>query len=98
MCPQKQSNNKSINRRDFLKVSGLTGLAASSVASILAACTTAPKTATTSGSAETPVASTGKELRIIAINLPWGLALRDEIATAYEKETGVKIIVDVVTL
>lgn len=96
MCPQKQSNSRSINRRDFLKVSGLTGLAASSVASILAACTTAPKTATTSGSAETPVASTGKELRIIVMNLPWGMAMRDEIATAYEKETGVKVTVDLV--
>jgi len=95
MCPQKQSSNKLISRRDFLKVSGLTGFAASSVASILAACSPTTPVVEAPSETQAPVASTGKELRVLAMNLPWGLALRDEVAAAYEKETGIKLTVDV---
>jgi multiple sugar transport system substrate-binding protein len=93
MCPDNRSNKKMISRRDFLKVGGLTGLAASSVASILAACspTATQSPSETQGSAQ----STGIELRAIAFNIPWGLAFRDEIAAAFQKETGIKVTVDV---
>ncbi len=101
MCPRKISNNRSITRRDFLKVSGLTGLVVSSMGSLLAACKPSPTEAPPSGDvpkateANAPVASTGIELRALAMNLPWGLALRDEIAAAFLKETGIKLTVDV---
>lgn len=95
MCPQKLSSKSSITRRDFLKVSGLTGLAASSVASLLAGCTTSPTSTETANDAQGPASSTGKELRVLAMNLPWGLAMRDEIATAFQAETGIKLTVDV---
>lgn len=37
----------------------------------------------------------GKELRILTMNLPFGEALRDEIAQEYEAASGVKIVTDV---
>src|SRR5688572_22977007 len=36
-----------------------------------------------------------KELRILTMNLPFGEALRDEIAKEYEAATGTKVVTDV---
>lgn len=84
MSKYKLSKPSSISRREFLKVSTITGLALSPLSSLITSCT--------------PL-SAGKisniELRALVMNLPWGEAVRDEIAQEFKSATGISLVTDV---
>lgn len=76
-----------VSRRLFLRAAALAGLTAAG-GSALASCSPAAGGGGSGGEAST-------QLRILTMNMPFGEALRDEIAAEYEAETGVKVVAEV---
>lgn len=85
MYPSDLSKSTRImTRRDFLNLCGITGLAASAAGSLLSSC-----------ARSTAVRPSDVELRALVMNLPWGEAVRDEIAQEFQAKTGIKLVTDV---
>lgn len=74
---------RDLSRRNFLRVMTLAGLGLS--AGGLAAC----RPTTTGGTGD------ATELRALVMNLPWGEAMRAEIAEAFKAETGIDLVTEV---